>query len=166
MGVIVRYAAPCVLAVFAPAAAAAQGIAAPPGLTVDDVVRAALTRSAPVLLAQQEEEVGLGALISAAAPFDVQFGTFAGRAQAGTTDPQTGIDTLATQLNYGLSLKKQFRQGPLFTSEVGATQTSLASVANAAQSRVSVRLNVIVPLLNDRGGLVELGAGARHAQRA
>jgi outer membrane protein TolC len=154
MSVIGRCIGRCVLAVLVPAVAVAQGVTAPPGLSLNDVVQAALTRSTPVLQAQQQEEIGLGALISAAAPFAVQFGTFGGRAQTGTMDPATGADTLATQVNYGLGLKRQFRQGPIFSSEVGATQTSLGSVANAAQSRVSLKLNVIVPLLNDRGGLV------------
>ena len=123
-------------------------------ITLADMLSAVLAKNPDIQLVERQQEIERAGLLAAGAPFDPLMATSGTSAREGTRDPQTGIDTLARQLAYRFTFQQQLRQGTVLTSEIGATQASLASRSNAASNHVSVKLNVLVPLLKDRGGIV------------
>ncbi len=146
--------------------ASGQSGAAVGGLTLSEVLARTLADSPAIAAAEQGAEIEKGLLLSAAGPFDIHVGTWTTGAQEGTTHPMTGLDAMARQLTYGLSVSKRFRQGPIITQEVSAAGSAFSAAPGLSSNRASLRLNVLVPLANDRGAIltaaVEHGAQLRY----
>jgi outer membrane protein TolC len=138
-------------------------------LTLDDVVRTTLRDNPNIRLAARQVDTQRGALVAAGDPFDARVQSAFGRNQFNTLQadpfaaPSPFLDTVQTQ--YSVALQKQFRQGILLSPELGVSKTALPSLGIQSTSLATARLNVVVPLLNDRGGFVT-GAPERAAGTA
>ena len=127
----------------------------PGGLTLGDIVNAALRTSPAIQLAQQQLEAERGRLVSAGAPFDLVLGTNATVAQSQQW-PQLTTAANAFQTNsvgYGLTLSKQLRSGIVVEPTVSVRRSATQGWVRASNA-ADVSLNVAVPILKNRGGSV------------
>ena len=158
-------AAPCV----GPLSASAQATrTAVQGLTLEDVLTTTLRDSPTILLAARQVDAQRGALLAAGDLFDVKTQTsfLSSRVNGLTPDAGGNPFWLATnQTQYDVSAQKQLRNGLVISPNFGVTKTTLPGLPVPPTGQSTVRLNVLVPLLRDRGGVVT-GASERAADHA
>jgi outer membrane protein TolC len=130
------------------------GVSADSGLTLGDALTATLNKNPRIERAQQQLEMQKGVLMAAGAPFDPRIATSGEGVQEGTSDTASSRDALARALTYRVSFQKQLRDGVLLAPTVSSMRTSLSSLPNDASNRTTVGLNVTVPLLKDRRGVL------------
>lgn len=150
-----------------PRALPAQGSDAPEGITLEEALDAVLEHGTQLLLGERQVRIGEGALLAARAPFDARLATSLSTERSNTTSPSPGgvpTSALTRTVASSIALPKRFRWGIVVTPRVDIARADLADVPGALTSRASVNLNVLVPLLRDRGGAVTAAAErtARH----
>jgi outer membrane protein len=137
-------------------------------LSLQETIERTLHANTSILLAARQLEASDGRRIAAAAVFDPVFGTaIAGsqnqellRTSSGTP---TGSALVTNTTAYELGLSKTTNFGILLQPSVSVTSSSARLPAAIPSNSATVNLDVIVPLLRDRGGR-ETSAGERAAQ--
>ena len=136
-------------------------------VTLQAALEATLRHSTQLRLGERQVQIGLGALLTARAPFDARLTTSLSTMRENSIAPNaTGAPTsaLSSSITYAVAMPKQLRSGILINPQVGLTRLDVANVAGALTSRASVNLDILVPLLRDRGGAVT-AAPERSAER-
>jgi len=134
-----------------------------PVVTLEDVLRMALERSARVQIARRDVDARDGQRIEAAEPFDTLVaGSLAGTRQnsfvAGTTLPSTRTESMV----YGGAAQKRLRSGIIVAPQFQVTGASAFQHGSVDFGQAQVRVDVVVPLMKDRGGAIS-AAPARSA---
>lgn len=146
-----------VLALLAsPAAAEAPGV---DGLTLQQVVDAALAGGVDILLAAEQVRLGEGELLNSRAPFDTVMATRLSRGRVeetvfGDTGALGAVAVTTETGAYSLDLSRRFRSGITVRPEVVTSQLQLDGLARTPSSSTAVNLELVVPLLRDRWGRV------------
>lgn len=136
-------------------------------VTLQAALEATLLHGTQIRLGERQVQIGLGALLTAGAPFDARVTTSLGTMRENSIAPSaTGAPTsvVSSTITYAVAMPRQLRSGIVINPRVGLTRLEVASVAGALTSRASVNLDVLVPLLRDRGGAVT-AAPERSAER-
>ena len=149
----------------------AQGADDPNGITLQEALDAVLEHGAQLQLAERQVRIGESALLAAGAPFDARLTTSLSTERSNSTSPIPGgtlTPTLISTVASTIALPKRFRSGMVVTPRVDLARTDVDDVSGAPTSRASVGLDVLVPLLRDRGGGVTAAAerAAREARDA
>ena len=148
-------------------AAAAQQPEVSGGITLQTALETTLAHSPQVQLGERQVKMGLGTLLLASAPFDAQLTTSLGTQRENNIAPGPASElaaTLTSTVAYSIGMPKRLRSGVVITPRVGVTRVSVANVPGALTSRANVNLDILVPLLRDRGGTVT-AAPERAAER-
>lgn len=135
------------------------------GLSLAEVLQRTLTSNPEIQSAAQAAEAARGALIVAAAPFDLQVASTGAASRVHTPGLRGGPSVNQEQLAYAFSAQRRLRNGIVMQPDVGLTRTGLSTLPGAAPSNAaSVGLTTTVPLLRDRGGAVSAASerAARH----
>jgi outer membrane protein len=163
-------AACCVAGPKAAAQARIEAAAESGGLSLEDVLRTTLHDNPDIRVAARRADAERGVLVGAGDPFDAKLQTgFGSNRSFNTLQPgATGsqyfwIDTRQTQ--YSVGLQKQLRQGMTVSPELDVSRTATPTLPGLPAGQATARLKLLVPLLNDRNGLVTT-APERAAQRA
>jgi outer membrane protein len=131
----------------------------PPGLALDDAVRATLASSPDVSLAEQEIEAARGRLLASRAPFDLRLSSSVVGSRVHSVDG--GIDHT---LSYGVGADRLLRNGIVLSPEVVLARSGLStSPGSATANTAAPSVGVALPLLQDRNGSVSR-AGERAAE--
>ena len=151
------------------ASAIAQAIDPAAGLTLDDVVKATLRDNPSIQIAARQADNERGVYVAAGDPFDARVQTSFGTNRfnslqadaAGSPSPWLEL----SQTQYSVSWQKQLRQGIVVAPELDVSRTALPALGVQPTSQATAKLNLIVPLLKDRGGVVT-AASERAASRS
>ena len=138
-------------------AAHAQRSPWPGGVTLREALDAALLHSVQLQLGERQVQIGSGALLAARAPFNAQVTTALATQRENSVSPSAaGVLTpvLTRTVSSSIIVPKRFRSGIVVTPRVGLTRADAANIHGALTSRASVSLDVLVPLLRDRGGAI------------
>lgn len=138
-----------------PSVAAAQPQGVSGGITLQTALETTLSQSSQVQLGEREVQMGLGALLGARAPFDAQLTTSIAAQRENSVTPSTGgefASALTSTVSYAVELPKRLRSGVVLTPRIGLTRIDVANIPGALTSRATVNLDLLVPLLQDRGG--------------
>lgn len=145
-------------------AASAQAPSGPEALTLESAVRATLATDPEILLAAQRAEAARGAMIAAAAPFDLAIDSQAG---AGRThsDPAVTPESTVEDASVSAGAERLFRNGVGLSAGVSLLRQDSDLVPGPeTPNRASVGVSLRVPLLKDRGGRVS--ASVERAARS
>ncbi|PYR67025.1 MAG: hypothetical protein DMF88_14350, partial [Acidobacteria bacterium] len=125
-------------------------------MTLQAAIDAAVNRSPHVAMAARDVEGYQGVLVAAGEPFDPRFSTsvggsretqFTGATPAGRTDA----------VAYGAGGSWRLRSGFQLQPEFSMTGASLLTASRLALGQSSMKLGLLIPLQNDRGGIVTAG---------
>jgi outer membrane protein TolC len=149
----------------------AQGVDVPDGITLQEALDAVLEHGAQLQLADRQVRIGESALLAAGDPFDARLTTSLSTERSNSTSPIPGgtlTSTLVSTVASTIALPKRFRSGIVVTPRLDLARTDVVDVPGAPTSRASVGLDVLVPLLRDRGGGVTAAVerAARDARDA
>ena len=139
------------------------------GLSLEEVLQITLRDNPNIRVAARQVDTQHGVLVAAGDPFDPKVQTsfarnrFNERQADLSASRSPWLDISQTQ--YSIGLQKQLRQGILVAPEIGVSRTALPGLGIDATSQATAKLNVLVPLLRDRGGFVT-SAPERAAARA
>lgn len=148
-------------------AVAAQLPEADGAITFQTALETTLSHSSQVQLGERQVQMGLGVLLAARAPFDAQLTTSLATQRENSMAPGAGGDFASVPTNtvsYAAGIPKRLRSGVVLTPRIALTRVEVADAPGALTSRASVDLDVLVPLLRDRGGSVT-AAPERAAER-
>lgn len=135
---------------------------APPGLTLEQVVRTTLESSADVQSARWDVEASRGAVRMAQGAFDAQMqATVTGqRLRTPFMETQQQGISESTALDYGVGVDRRFRWGLLVSPRL--TYSRVGGPATDGANEAVASLGFALPLLRGRGGGAE-AAGERAA---
>ncbi|HEY0706413.1 MAG TPA: TolC family protein [Polyangia bacterium] len=140
-----------------------------PGHSLADVIQSARLNNAGLAIAAEDLRSTQGALEAAAEPFDGAFVVDLAGNRAHSFGPTgSGQPLRATSGTATMSLSQRFRNGltigPEVTTSTTRFETNGAEVADVTD--LSARFRIVLPLLQDRGGVVvaagEQAAAAEH----
>jgi outer membrane protein TolC len=159
-----RHVSGCTVALLAAAAADAQQ-----PITLQHVLDVALTASSQTRVGRLRVEAARGQVLAAAAPFDLQLQSDVRR---GRDNQQMQATQFAPQelATYSVSAARRFHNGVTVSPTVDVSRSQLATPGALATGNAAARVDIVIPMLYDRGGAVtataqrvaELQLGAAH----
>jgi outer membrane protein TolC len=132
-----------------------QGTGGQGGITLQEALDVALAHGTQLQLGERQVRIGEGALIAAGAPFDARLTTSLSTERSNSSSPSAVgalSSTLTRTVATSIAIPKRFRSGIVVTPRMDVTRMAVAGVPGALTSRAHVELDVLVPLLRDRGG--------------
>lgn len=148
----------CLVALSAmPRVGSSQSAASAPGVTLQEVVSAALADNTQIRTEWLRAEGFRGSVLAKQAPFDLQLTTVV---QRNHDKKQIDAQQFAREqgTSYQLGVVKQLRSGITLTPTLQVASARYALPGAVATGSASAGLDVVVPLMYDRGGAVSATA--------
>jgi outer membrane protein TolC len=139
----------------------AQEAVAPEGITLQEALETAIEHGAQLQLGVRQLAIAEGALLTARAPFDAELTTSLSTARSNGTTPLAdghSASALTRTVASSVALSKRFDAGLAVAPRVDVVRSLVAGATAAPTSRANIELDVMLPLLRDRGGSVTAAA--------